>query len=302
MDFRELSYIIAVAKHQNITKAALSVYVTQPTMTKFLQKIEQEVGVKLFRKMGNKLVPTYAGKIYVKKAIQILDIKKQLDQEMNDILKNNEGELNVGFPIMRGTYMLPCTLPIFRKAYPNVKLNILEANSTELEAMLLAGTVDIAFFNLPIKCNDLDYYIISHEELLLVTSEKNILSKHAVKKKECKYPWIDLSMLRDEKVIMQISGQRTRSIVDKLFDTFGFLPNIILETSNAPASVNLASKDYGVCFVTETHLKHMSIDTPFNCFSVGNPYTSVDFVASFRKNSYLSNLALKYIEIVKEFT
>ncbi len=302
MDFRELSYIIAVAKYQSITKAASSVYVTQPTMTKFLQKIEQEVGLKLFRKMGNRIVPTYAGKVYINKSIQILDIKKQLDQEMNDILKNNEGELNVGFPVMRGTYMLPCTLPVFREEYPNVKLNILEANSTELENMLLTGAVDLAFFNLPIKCSNLDYYNISHEELLLVTSEKNMLCRNAVIKKECKYPWIDLSMLRDEKVIMQISGQRTRSIVDKLFESYGFLPNIILETSNTPASVELVSKDYGVCFVTETHLKHMSINTPFKCFSVGNPYTSVDFVASYRKNSYLPKLAMKYIEIVKEFT
>ena len=61
MDFRDLSYVLAIAKTQNITKAADSLYVTQPTLTKFLQNLEKEMGQKLFRKLGNRFVLTYAG-------------------------------------------------------------------------------------------------------------------------------------------------------------------------------------------------------------------------------------------------
>ena len=82
MDFKDLSYVIAIAKTQNITKAADMLYVTQPTLTKFLQNLEREMGQKLFKKLGNRFVLTYAGERYVAKATEILNLKKELDQEM----------------------------------------------------------------------------------------------------------------------------------------------------------------------------------------------------------------------------
>ena len=68
------------------------------------------MGQKLFKKLGNKFTLTYAGQRYVAKATEILNIKKELDQEMNDIVRSNVGVLKVAFPVMRGTYMLPLSL------------------------------------------------------------------------------------------------------------------------------------------------------------------------------------------------
>lgn len=64
---------------------------------------------------------------------------------MGDIIKDNHGSLKIAFPTMRGTYMLPCTLPIFNSLYPNVQLNILESHSNQLESMILNGETDLAF-------------------------------------------------------------------------------------------------------------------------------------------------------------
>lgn len=156
MDFRELSYVLAIAKYQNITKAANALYITQPTLSKFLQSLEDQLGQKLFRKLGHRFILTYAGERYVARAKEILELKKQLDQEMNDIVKNNNGALKIAFPAMRGTYMLPCTLPIFNRMYPNIKLDVLEERSSKLEEMLLNGETDLAFFNLPVKSTNID--------------------------------------------------------------------------------------------------------------------------------------------------
>ena len=145
LDFKDLTYIVAIAKYQNITKAAESLFITQPTLSKFLQNMEKNLGQKLFRKLGNRFLLTYAGERYVSKAIEILNLKKELDQEMGDIIKNNAGSLKIAFPSMRGTYMLPCTLPIFHSLYPNVTLDILEANSGILEEKILNGEIDLAF-------------------------------------------------------------------------------------------------------------------------------------------------------------
>lgn len=302
MDFKDLTYIIAIAEYQNITKAADSLYITQPTLTKFLQNLEKNLGQKLFKKLGNRFILTYAGERYVARAKEILNTKKELDQEMGDIIKNNEGRLNVGFPVMRGTYMLPCTLPIFHSLYPNVKLDILEANSNLLEHMILEGRIDLAFFNLPMISSNISYDIISHEEVLVVLSAKHPLADAGIEKPDCKYPWMDLELLKDEFFILQEPEQRTRKTVDSLFKACSFQPNIRLQTSNIHASVELASKNYGVCFVTETHLRHVNLEHPIACFSVGHPCTTVDFVAAYRKGSYIPYHAKEYMKIVRDFT
>lgn len=302
MDFKELAYVLAIAKYQNITRAADSLYVTQPTLTRFLQNLEKELGQKLFRKLGHRFVLTYAGERYVKKATEILNLKKELDQEMGDIIKNNQGSLKIAFPVMRGTYMLPCTLPIFNSLYPNVRLNILEADSSSLENMLLSGEADLAFFNLPVKSPDIDYEIISHEELLLLVPSRNPLAGCGAKKEGLNYPWMDLRLLEKEPFIMQIPGQRTRHVVDRLFKEYHIEPNIKLQTSNITAEAALVSRGYGCCFVTESHLRHIQPLDHVSFFSVGSPCTLMDFVAAFRRGSYLPFHAREYITIVKDFT
>ena len=87
MDFRELNYVLAIEKYQNITKAADSLYVSQPTLSKFLMNLENTLGQKLFRKLGNKYILTYVGEQYVKTAKEILLLKSNLDIQLADILK-----------------------------------------------------------------------------------------------------------------------------------------------------------------------------------------------------------------------
>ena len=302
MDFKELHYIIALAKYQNVTKAADSLYIGQPTLTKYVQNLEKRLGQKLFRRLGNKFQLTYAGQVYVTKAEEILLLKKEMDQNLNDIVKSNIGILKVAFPVMRGTYMLPCTIPIFYSLYPNVKLEIVEADSDLLEDMILKGETDLAFFNLPVKNTNIDYEIISHEEILLVLPQDHHLAACGQIRENCKYPWISLDLLKNEKFILLTKSQRTRQIVDELFAEYNLTPDVFLQTRNITASLMLAAKGYGACFISESHLKHVPFDTLPLCFSVGKTSTTVDFVAAFRKNSYLPYHAREYIKIVKDFT
>ena len=302
MDFRELSHIMAIAKYKNITKAAESLYLTQPTLSKTLKMLEAEVGQPLFRRLGNKYVPTYAGERYIERAREILQLKKELDQEMGDIISKNEGALKVGFPAMRSTYMLPCTLPVFRSLYPDVRIVIREEMSDVLVRLIQEGEIDLAFFNRFENDKDIDYTVMSREELLLVVSKDNPLCGMGVKMHGCKYPHMDLRLLSDQNVILQVPGQRTRSITDQLFKIAGMEPNIILETGNIQAEAELAARNFGVAFITETHLKHIACRDKLAFFSVGKPNTTVDFVAAYRMNSYIPYHAQEYMKIVKEFT
>ena len=131
MNFRKLSYVLAIAEYQNLTKAAEALYVGQPTLSKFLGSLEKELGLQLFRRAGNRYILTYAGERYAERASAILRMKEDLDTEMADIRKQDIGELKVAFAKMRYSYMLPDLLPAFHSRFPNVKINVLEGSSQE---------------------------------------------------------------------------------------------------------------------------------------------------------------------------
>ena len=302
MDFRELQYIAAIARHQNISKAARELGVSQPTLSKFVQAAERQLGQPLFQKLGHRFLLTYAGEKYLTKAKLILSLKKELDQEMGEITQRNEGELRIAFPIMRGTYMLPCTLPVFREKYPHVRVSVQEANSSVLEGMVLEGSVDLAFFTLPIRHPDVVYEVIKREEVVLVTSADHPHAALGASRTDCRYPWMDLQRLREERFILQKEGQRTRQIADELFQRARIEPRVALEARNIVATVCLAASGYGVTLVGDSHLKHIRTDRPPVCFSVGEPCTQTSFVAAYRRDAYLPKYAKDYIAIVREFT
>ena len=301
MDFRELTYILAIARHKNITKAAESLYVGQPTLSKFLISLENNLGLKLFRRVGNQYIITHAGECYVKKATQILTLKNDLDTEMADIIRQEIGELNIAVASMRCTYLLPCTLPPFHRVFPNVKINLFEGSSEENDQRLLDGDVEVAFYIQPSEPNpQIDYDIISHEELLICTCRDHPLTRFAQKNPASPYPKLDLSLLKNEQIIMMRPQQRTRQIMDSILNQEHLKFEKVLYTGNLPAIMELVAQGYGVSFIHESHLRHRIGTTPISCFSFGRPRTVTDYVAATRKGSYVSRYAKEFINIVRE--
>ena len=300
MDFRELTYILAIAKHGNITKAAESLYVGQPTLSKFLISLEDELGLKLFRRVGNRYVLTHAGERYVEKASQILSLKGDLDAEMADIIKREVGELSVAFASMRCTYMLPGTLPIFHQMHPNVKVNVFEGNSEENDRRLLEGQAEVAFYTRPSELNpQIRYESIAQEELLICTCKDHPVKRFS-QPNPGGWPILDPACLQDETVILMQPEQRTRQLTDSLFQERKLVFENTVLTSNLPAIMGLVSRGYGFSFLFEPHLRHRAERFEIDCYSIGKGRVISEFVAAYRKGSYLSSYARDYIKLVRD--
>lgn len=302
MDFRELSYIIAIAEKQNISKAANSLYLSQPTLSKFLQTTERNLGQKLFKRVENKLVPTYAGHKYLETAHEILNLKKELDNELNDIIRSDVGTLDVAFTPIRGSYILPSVLPIFKERFPNVMLRLEETSMTEMENLILRDDVEIGFFNKTDHISSkIQFEVVKNEEFVLIMSPKNPLVKKGCKN-SANVDWFDISYLKDELLILQNPHQSVRQITDDLMKKYGITCEKSITTSNIFASIQLASKNYGVAFAYKTHLKSLELESEVVCFSVGDENTISEFVVAYRKGHKLSLQAQEFIKIVKNFT
>ena len=299
MDFRELNYVLAIAKYQNITRAADALFVGQPTLSKFLSGLEKDLGLRLFNRLGRKYVPTYAGQRYIEKAEQILLLKEDLDTEMRDILRHDEGVLNVAFASMRCSALLPHVLPQFERFHPNIKVNIQEGNSTENDQRLLSGETDVAFYTQTDTHEQLDYHPLSEEQLLICTCHAHPIRAKAQIIPGETYPCLSLSCLAGERVLLMHPTQRTRQIVDRLLDSAGITLENTLCTSSMSAIIGLVSAGYGISLLLDSHLMHSPEFASLDCYSIDSPQTRCRFVAATRKGSYVSASARDFIELVR---
>ncbi len=302
MDFRELSYLTAIAKYQNITKAAEALFISQPGLSKFLTNLENDLGLKLFERVDKKYLATYAGERYLNYARNILETKASLDAELADIIKRDVGVLDVGIPNMRCTYILPKVLPVFNKRYPNVNVNIFEGTSTAIDKRLLDGDLDIAFYSKPHELNQaLEYQTLATEELLICTCKDHPIKNFSRNNPASSYKKIDLSILKNERLILLSTEQRTGQISRYYLKQAGInFSNNPLTINNMPAIIDLTEAGYGVSFIFDSHLRYHLPVPEIDCYSFGEPKITSDFTAAFRKKSYMTKYARDFISMVAD--
>lgn len=301
MDFKDLRYVLAVAEHQNITKAAQSLFVTQPNLTKFIKKHEMELGLKIFKRLGNRFCLTFAGEKYVEKAKQILELKRQLDLDLSELRKQNIGELRISFSGMRAIYLVPATIPVFSQRYPNMKVIVKENSAEMVEQMIMEGRTDLAFMNGLIFDSNIDYQVLSAEEVVLLVSGEHPLANQGVWAKGCRYPWIDIKRFQSTDFILQFPKQSLWTIANNLFQERHMQPNVYMYISNTLVAANMVASNLGACFITEDYLDQIDLKNKVVCFSVGSPSTIINFVAAYRRGGYIPEYAEDYIKMVSEF-
>ena len=217
MEFLELQYFMAIAKHRNLTKAAQELYVSQPTLTKFLQKLEKEMGGKVFRKNGHRYELTFLGNRYLEYARKITTLNQDWEKELSDMRSSFEGELNIAFPPMRSTCLIPQFLPKFHEKHPGVHINFYEYSHGIQDELLADGKLDFAIFSAWQPHPNLAYENLKTEEILLVLQPEHSLAKKAVVRDDCRYLWLDLSLFKDHPFILHFPDQNTGRAAQQLF-------------------------------------------------------------------------------------
>ena len=300
MNVQELKYILCIARHQNLTKAAQELYISQPTLSKFLQRMERELDGKLFSRAGNQYVPTYLGRRYMEYARKMLAVSQDWERELSDLNACREGELNIAFPLMRSSCMIPKILPRFHRKYPGVKVNLLEETHAIQEKLLQDEQLDFGVLSEVDPHPKLTYELLAREEILLVMSRNHPLAGEAVRKKEGRYPWIDLGLFGEEEFILHPKEQTTGRIALEQFAAYGIDPPVLIRTRSTQSSILLASRGMGVCFVPENYVKSMESEVDPACFSIGEEGIYSHLSIAYRKGVYLPAYAQDFIEIARD--
>ncbi|MCI6886807.1 MAG: LysR family transcriptional regulator [Lachnospiraceae bacterium] len=304
MDLKEARYILAIAAHKSIGKAADSLYISQPSLSKYLKNLEKELGSPLFYRKDNAYIPTYLGERYLHYAEQIASCGEQWSREYDDITHREHGRLNIAIPIMLGSVIIQPTLPEFHSRYPYVTVNVMEEVNFVAEATLKNHSIDLTIYNVHEFPTLLDYQILRTEQMVLILSPDHPLAAHAIPKAGFSHPWIDLSLFAQENFILLYPDQNSGGIALKLFEDYHINPPVLLHTRNSEMSIRLALSGMGVAIAPESYYAKITDQSqePSLCLSVGRQPVETTTIAAYAKKRYLPQHARDYIDIIRKYT
>ncbi len=173
MTLVQLEYVVAVDTYQHFAVAASHCFVTQPTLSMQIHKLEQELEINIFDRSKQPVVPTEPGKEFIILARRVLAERDHLLQVIRD--RNNilSGELRLGIIPTLAPYLLPLFVTHFTRRHPSVKLTVSEMTTEVLIARLREGRIDAGILVTPLQENGIREIPLFYEELVAYVSRKN---------------------------------------------------------------------------------------------------------------------------------
>ncbi len=168
MDIRALRYFAAVVREQSFTRAADSLFVTQPTISKMVRQLEDELGTPLLLRQGKHISLTDAGKVTLARAEDMLHSMQLLKRELIDLSELKSGELVFGLPPMVGAAYFAPVVSRFREHYPKIELKLVETGALAVESQIRSGEVELGIAVLPVNTEDFSALDVVNEPLCLV--------------------------------------------------------------------------------------------------------------------------------------
>ena len=186
MELRVLNYFLIVARESNITKAAALLHITQPTLSRQLQQLEEELGVKLFERSNHSIVLTEDGMLLQRRAQEIVSLA---DKTRREFLRQDEqlsGEITIGSGELRSFSHLSGLLASFRERYPAVRVDVHSGNADNIKERIEKGLLDIGLLLEPVDIGKYEFIRFPETEVwgVLVHSDSDLTNKEYVEPRD----------------------------------------------------------------------------------------------------------------------
>ncbi len=182
MELRVLNYFLMTAREENITKAAKLLHITQPTLSRQLMQLEEELGVTLFERGKHSITLTEDGKLLERRAQEILELAEKTKEEFLQKESSLTGELSVGSGELRSSRFLAQLLASFQKEHPLVRYEIYSGNSDNIKERIEQGTLDLGILVEPVDMSKYEFLRLPEKETwgILVREDSKLAEKEKV--------------------------------------------------------------------------------------------------------------------------
>lgn len=297
MDFRQLEYVITIARERTLISASQKLFLSPSALSQHIAKLEDELKTPLFKRTKQGWLPTYAGEIYINMAEDILDRQKQAYLQINDIADNTAGHFTVGVTAGRGAQLFSSIFPRFNALYPHVKVGLFEGTVDQIQDMIFAGNVDIGFLSGVPETPGVCTMHQADEELLLVVPKTHPMAVLADTAPEGDFATVELQDFANDSFLLAGEGTTLRAVEDHLFSLSGFAPEIAFETPSMQTLHLLSKGGYGLSFLPKFYAEGEQDAVFFHT----KPSAKWSLAAAYRKDHYITKAEQTMIDLATQY-
>ncbi|MCB2189179.1 MAG: LysR family transcriptional regulator [Deltaproteobacteria bacterium] len=224
MNPNQLQTFFHAAQTLNFSQAAERLNVTQPAVSAQIRKLEEDLGVKLFARLGKRLVLTEPGEVLLAHARKIVKLQDEAVQALEQMRLVRRGTLKLGAARTYARNIIPPLLASFQSAYPLVNIVLVEGSSRDVARRLWSLDIEVAVIAAPGRVRRVEFRFFRNEELVPIVSPQ-----HPLAGKED----VPFRAVAAYPIIMREKGSGTRKVVAELYRRYRAKPQTVLETSNA---------------------------------------------------------------------
>lgn len=295
MELKQYQYVLKVAELKSITKAAEELYITQPSLSHYIAKIEEELGALIFNRGTTPISLTPAGEVYIETAKMILGLDCRMKENIRDIVDSRKGVITIGMSHARAAYFLPYVFPEFKKVYPGVDIKTLETKSSMVEEEVLKGRCDMGIVPLPCTRDGLQSQVVFKEELLLVSGRLM-----GAESGESGRPYVNVRRIRNEPFVLLKKGHGIRTAVDVLFMEQGSGLQNIFETTSNETAFRIATTGMALSIVPQTTIALSSYVKKPYVYSLSKEGVFWEIAVIYRDAQLLTQAQKAFIGMLKE--
>lgn len=240
MELHQLRYVVAVARTGNFSRAAAHCHVSQPSLSQQIQKLEEELGERLFDRLKTHARLTPAGEALHERAVRILAEVEAAEREATESRALSRGFVTLGVLPTIAPYLLPRVLPPFSQAFPGIAIVVQEDVTSQLLARLAACELDLAIASLPIPDERMQTETLFTEELLVALPPNHPLGKK---------PSIRAADLEAERFILMKEGHCLGDQVLDFCTRRDFHPNVLCRSAQIETIRALVQAGMGISLI-----------------------------------------------------
>lgn len=252
MNLQQLEYIVAVDNYRHFSTAAEKCFVTQPTLSMMIQKLEEELDIRIFDRSKQPVIPTDLGKTVIAQARQILSEVARLHDMVTAEKESIEGELRIGIIPTLAPYLMPLFVKKMSEQHPSVRLYIMELTTDNIITKLKQSSLDVGIMATPTGDKDLSESPLFFEEFVVYAAQnERILDKKYLLAND-----IDVNRL-----VLLEEGHCMRSQVINLCElknTNVMINNVHYEAASIETLKNMIETNSGMTILPELAVKNMS--------------------------------------------
>jgi len=246
MEVHQLRYFCAVAETGNFTRAAEREQVAQPSLSQQIMKLEEELAVRLFDRLGRSVRLTDMGQMFLPRARAILNEMRTAKEEVAQRQSSVSGPVSVGVIPTIAPYFMPTRIASFSRKYPEAHMTVVEDITVRLMDRLRGGLLDLTIMALPARGHDLEVFPLRTERLFAILPKGHRLAKKRS---------LVMKDLKEEPFLLLRDDHCFRETSIEICKRARIMPQVIFESGQFSSILGMVSAGLGVSIVPEMALE-----------------------------------------------